>query len=380
MIAIPFAGNLVLLDREHQQLHLLNPAAAAIWTLLDSGFAQAEAAVVLAQHSGQSIDACANDIAALQDQWAADGTFGPAPPKLADQPRRRLQPEGPHFYCVHGVDISFGSEDEEVQLRVTQALSECLGNGDKPELDIRVLIDDQGELQLIANDEPWLQSTRVGEIVGAVFHLALQRAFGADGWLAMMHAGAMAKDGTAIVLPGWSGSGKSTLAAHLARGGFDYLSDDLAAIDRDGCVVAWPTPLSIKRGAWGPLAKDYPELEALPEQEIADRRVKLIPMGASKWAIPHARVSALVFPQWIRSGRAELRALRPEQALERLLADRIWLGFPMTEPSVRRFLDWLAAIPTFNMQYSNLDEADAQVGQVLSEVQSASRLSTSHLA
>lgn len=69
--------------------------------------------------------------------------------------------------------------------------------------------------------------------------------------LVFLHAGCVAVDGRAIVLPGLSRCGKTTLVASLARAGAEYYSDEFAPIDRLGRVRAYSRPLSIRRGAVG---------------------------------------------------------------------------------------------------------------------------------
>ena len=61
-----------------------------------------------------------------------------------------------------------------------------------------------------------------------------------------VHAGVVAFDDRAIVMPGPSFSGKTTLVADCVRAGATYYSDELAALDRDGLVHPYPKPLSIR--------------------------------------------------------------------------------------------------------------------------------------
>ncbi len=51
-----------------------------------------------------------------------------------------------------------------------------------------------------------------------------------------VHAGCVAVDGQAVVLPGRSMSGKSSLTAALVRAGADYYSDEYAVLDNQGLV------------------------------------------------------------------------------------------------------------------------------------------------
>jgi hypothetical protein len=67
----------------------------------------------------------------------------------------------------------------------------------------------------------------------------------------LIHAGAVVSpQGGAILLPGASGSGKTTLVAALVAEGFDYLSDEAAAIDPVTRLVhPFPKALSLKQGS-----------------------------------------------------------------------------------------------------------------------------------
>jgi hypothetical protein len=61
-----------------------------------------------------------------------------------------------------------------------------------------------------------------------------------------VHAAVVAIDGRAIVLPGRSLAGKTTLCAALLAAGAEYLSDEYAALDRDGLVHPYPRPLALR--------------------------------------------------------------------------------------------------------------------------------------
>ena len=69
----------------------------------------------------------------------------------------------------------------------------------------------------------------------------------APGWT-FVHAGTVAVDGYAIVLPGSSFTGKTTLVRALIEQGADYLSDEYAVFDATGLVHPYPKPLSIRPG------------------------------------------------------------------------------------------------------------------------------------
>lgn len=64
--------------------------------------------------------------------------------------------------------------------------------------------------------------------------------------LVFVHAGSVAVDGRALLLPGRSMAGKTTLVAALVRAGCTYLSDEYALIGPDGLVHPYPRRLSIR--------------------------------------------------------------------------------------------------------------------------------------
>src|SRR3954451_10168817 len=61
-----------------------------------------------------------------------------------------------------------------------------------------------------------------------------------------VHAGVVAHDGGAVVMPGASFAGKTTLVAELVRQRATYFPDEFAVIDREGLIHPSPKPLSIR--------------------------------------------------------------------------------------------------------------------------------------
>jgi hypothetical protein len=63
-----------------------------------------------------------------------------------------------------------------------------------------------------------------------------------------VHAGVVAYDGRALLIPGESFSGKTTLVAALVEAGATYYSDEYAVLDDAGLVHPYLRPLSIRSG------------------------------------------------------------------------------------------------------------------------------------
>jgi hypothetical protein len=106
-----------------------------------------------------------------------------------------------------------------------------------------------------------------------------------------VHAGAVALDERALVLPGRSFAGKTTLVGALIRQGATYFSDEYAVLDDEGRLYPYPKPLSIReRGAKpAPVATRSTETHAADlGAEIGDRALP-ITLIASTTYVPGAR-------------------------------------------------------------------------------------------
>lgn len=82
----------------------------------------------------------------------------------------------------------------------------------------------------------------ITSIVGGAHHGVACHARG----FTFVHAGAVAIDGCAVVIPGASHFGKSTLVRALVEAGAGYLSDEFAVLDAGGRVHPYRKPLSLR--------------------------------------------------------------------------------------------------------------------------------------
>lgn len=63
----------------------------------------------------------------------------------------------------------------------------------------------------------------------------------------LLHAGVVARDNVALILPAWPGSGKSTLSAALCQRGWRLLSDEFGLVrPKDGLLVPFPRLVALK--------------------------------------------------------------------------------------------------------------------------------------
>lgn len=108
----------------------------------------------------------------------------------------------------------------------------------------------------------------------------------------VLHAGAVARRGRAVVLPAPPDSGKTTLTAALVRSGFRYLSDEAALLDpRTGLVHPFPRALAMDAGSLRAVGAnnghDGGTLRHVPVEDLGGR--------AADGPVP---VTAVVFPSY----------------------------------------------------------------------------------
>lgn len=96
----------------------------------------------------------------------------------------------------------------------------------------------------------------------------------------LLHAGAVERDGGALVMSGDSGAGKSTLAALLGHGGWRFLGDEFALLDMaSGAMVPFPRPISLKN-------ESIALLEAIAPAERFGPRMEATLKGAVRHLSP----------------------------------------------------------------------------------------------
>lgn len=137
----------------------------------------------------------------------------------------------------------------------------------------------------------------------------------------LLHGGAVARNGRALVMPAASGSGKSTLVAGLVAAGFRLASDEIAAIDpSDGLLRPFARALCVKQGSRPVLAARYPILStAPPRYRLSGEAVWYLMPDAAGWIEAPTPVRVVVLPRYVAGAATELTPVPRSAALPRLL-------------------------------------------------------------
>ena len=135
----------------------------------------------------------------------------------------------------------------------------------------------------------------------------------------LIHAGAVALNDKAIMLPASSGGGKTTLIAGLIKNGFRYFTDEIGIIDPHTLeVYPFPKPLNMKIGSL-PLFDNFePEMELINESQMAieDKIYHVFVKSASVQPInkPLA-VGKIVFVQYNPNEKSTLTPISRAKAI-----------------------------------------------------------------
>ncbi|SDO34914.1 PqqD family peptide modification chaperone [Afipia sp. GAS231] len=362
----PIDGGLLLLDISSNCLFAYNDSARFAWELIEAGRpvedleseferawgiprsrARADLRLILAQWRAQGVIAGAGTGPAADEfeSGAVDGYRG-APARWASE-----------WICtIGGIAMAFAVETDLPSVRLF--LSHLETPGARPQTRIEIRGSVSTEAVIIRDGLERMRTSNPGLLIGGLWHSVLECIHPNVHWRAVIHGAAVARNGIGLALAGPSGSGKTTLAAGLVSRGFDYLSDDAVPVSEpDGEIVPWPLPLSIKPGSKELLKSRFPELGNAPAYSTKGTEARLLVPAAEVWDATAVKLRALIFPRFIAGTAPKQRSLSQFDAIQNLLIDRVWLGYPITEARVKSFLDWLDDTPAHAICYGTLDDA-----------------------
>ncbi|MDX2169435.1 MAG: PqqD family peptide modification chaperone [Deltaproteobacteria bacterium] len=373
LFAQRFDGGLVLADPGRRRLLAYNESAGVIWRCMAHGASADAAAEQLAGRYGIAVERARRDVAAILAHWrdvelfVESPTSRPVPQaaQTAEEPAPR-RPLRAHCYALAGKVFRIGIADDELGVRVDSGLApyRCAARDAHAALAVEPLAAGGWRLQVEGAER--LRSTDAAEIVGGLYQALLEAVHGRPDWLAILHAAAVTRGALAYVLAGPSGSGKSTLAAALSADGYGYAADDMVPLlASSGHLVPWPLAHSLKSGSWPALADLYPTLDDAPAVELGAKRTKFLRPPDAAWAAEPRPVGALLFPQFDPAATPQAMRLRPLEALQRLLLDRVWLGDVASPAAVTQFLAWLQATPAFAVRYPHVAQARELIDQLI---------------
>jgi hypothetical protein len=362
----PIDGGLLLLDTNSHRLFAYNETARQVWDLVETAGSSEDVVNSFAAACGISRSLAQSDVSAILTEWRSLGFFSPdgatrplAQPvptargsSFALLPRRNLE----WTSTIRNTTIRFVA-DSDVAVMIHGMFKHVETPGAPPNATFEIINVPGGLIALVEDGVERICTANPAQIVGAVWQATLEKVHSNVRWLALIHGGAVARHGEAIGICGPSGSGKTTLIAALIGNGFHYLADDMISLATpDGAVIPLPVPLSVKPGSLEALSSIHPGLASAARYRTKGVEARLLEPPPLAWDLEPVPLRKLVFPRFVDGAAATQRQISSFDAVARLLAERIWLGNPITERQVVDLLAWLANTEAFAIEYGKLDD------------------------
>lgn len=380
--------HLVLVDQERAELGVLNPTAAILWLLLDESIHDLDS---LSAACAELIDDTPDDLTATVEstltEWLARGwleeiqggyriTRRPCVARDPDRDRGTWHPADkrlPDHVVVSQLALRLGGKSFSVDLgdtgapgnpytlaRVRGVLSGMIAaTEDENPIELRWIHD--GEAFWLASKDSVLWTGDESFAISSLVTALLQPAYAEQGLFATMHAAAVSRAGSVLLLPGVSGAGKSTLTAYLVAHGWGYLGDDIVALGRpsqgkDFEVHPFPSAIGLKPGSWPTLRPHYPSIDTLPVVPYADRQARFLPISGNR--VPTGTrqcLRAILLPRFSPGATLEITPITPVQTLCELISAGVTTRQTMDMAHAEILLEMLEKLPAYKLTYGDLD-------------------------
>lgn len=191
----------------------------------------------------------------------------------------------------------------------------------------------------------------------------------AHAWM-ILHAGVVAREDRALLIPAFSGAGKSTLTAGLMCNGYRLLSDEFCAIDPAvGHVMPLLRPVCLKNDSIELIARRWPGSPIGPVT-VGTRKgtvAHLAPSAASVAARTQpARPEFVVFPRYRPGKSARIEALSAPQAFIELSGNAFNYAL-LGETAFVALTNLLSHCRFYELTYPDLDNAFALIDALFAE-------------
>ena len=217
--------------------------------------------------------------------------------------------------------FSFRTNEPELGRLLEHLYAPCSDDG-QPDVIYSVINDPTGEgaAEICVGDRRSTDRHEPSEILNFLTWHINREVITRSGAFLLLHAAAAVSDGVAVLLPGVAEAGKTTLVTGLIRSGFDYLTDEAAAVRPSDLVVEpYPKPLTIDPGSWAALPDLAPDLDdALADLFVSRWYVNPQRIRADAIAQP-AAPALVVFPTYAARATTSVQPVAGTDALVLLM-------------------------------------------------------------
>lgn len=189
--------------------------------------------------------------------------------------------------------------------------------------------------------------------------------------LLLLHAGAVERDGLALVLPALPGSGKSTLTAALSLSGWRLLSDEFGAYDPQlQAFRAMLKPVALKNESIDAIRRFAPHAPIGPlfpkTRKGAVAHLSAEPDAVTRRLEP-ARPGAVILPRWVGGSPTVIEPLPPDRVFA-ALAFNAFNYSTLGAISFDAVVSIARQCPGWTLIYSDLSDALSVIDRLWADV------------
>lgn len=362
----------VLFDRGRQAVFSLNASAMTIWHGLTERLSPSEVARLLAEGGRLDHETARSHVAATLRQWrrlrrdvdVANSAYGsaqaetpvasPSLPALSRSATQSYRLLDSRFAVSYGDGLPVDRIHET--LRHLQTDSSRVRH--RRSLDVMPY--EQG-YALLEQGKVLFSCRDASETAAMVKAGLTHRALADCSALGALHAAALRRGRSCLLLPGQSGSGKSCLAAALCALGFTLLGDDALPLTRDSLELRpLPYGICIKQEAVHLLRRQFPDLAELSLHARPDGKTVryLTPPRIAVAPLEERRAAThIVFPRYQPGAETRVVEMDKEVALQRLMTSFTPLGAALQPSDIDVLIRWVLRTPCYVLTFSSLSAA-----------------------
>ena len=198
-------------------------------------------------------------------------------------------------------------------------------------------------LKCLNNDQILAQDNDIDFFLIKIKYHVITTLINANSQFLWIHAGAVSKEEKAIIFPASGGAGKSSFVYYLVQKGWQYLSDDVVAIDlQQNKILPVPQTPRIRHNIVNLVSEE--NLVTIP------KKVMIIP---EKSYCYHAlSIYGIIFPNFVKQEKLLFQICSESQTLRELLVNCI--NFPQHRSIAMKFLvNLVKQIKSLEIKYYN---------------------------
>ncbi|MCP5145211.1 MAG: hypothetical protein H6978_10405 [Gammaproteobacteria bacterium] len=369
----------VVFSEATQQLHRLNTAATFLWIHADAGLDRAGLVHELGGLLATDATTAGAHVDETLDHWQAAGLLGsrngvplPRAVRVESVDTPTLTREFPDDLATDAVSAilrvrlldrvaAIEFSDFATLRRTLPLINHLQYGGDAVDDIVLRVVHRERNYYLMLDGKPagWCGADET--IAPMVFATVTNALVSACDYLMIIHCGVVGNGRGALMLPASSGSGKTTLTAALCHAGYRYFTDEVALLQREGCLLRpTPVPLCIKQPSWRLLGRKFPALLDGPVYLRADDKVcrYLAPGGAMQVADDVLTpVEHIVFPKYRPGSSGGLQPISKAEALARLLTECKATGGHLSHADIASIVIWLQRVQCRTLDVDDLNVA-----------------------